>query len=253
MTTYEVLDASKHKSIKIHKNAGVEFAKTQHLISVRVTEVDKAISSFPVFFFRNHQTGKLSIAVMTSFKPSNNLFVKDNEWDACYMPSTIATHPFYVTSDDNSDSGYALTINTQSPLVNTEEGNVLFGENGKASSYLNQVKSKIDAELKNEMVTREFLQTIDDLNLTMPIDLEMEFADGTSETISGLHTVAEEKLRLLEDELLCKLNKQGYLIPLHGALMSLFQVNGLIKRNNSKFNHTAIKNIHLRLQQNNSV
>lgn len=250
MTIYEPLDANKHKSIKIHPDAGVEFARTQHLISLRVTEIDKAISDFPVMFFRNHQTGKLSIAMMTSFKPGDNLFVEGNVWDALFMPGSLKTHPFHVISNNDSDESYSLTINVESPCLVAEGGNALFSDNGQPTPYLAQVKANMDEELNNELLTREFLETIDALGLTAPIDLEIELADGQSHTISGLQTVAEDKLRLIGQDVLLELHSKGYLFPLHAMLMSLFQINGLIRRNNKVLSHPAIKNVHLRLQGN---
>ena len=43
----------------------------------------------------------------------------------------------------------------------------------------------------------------------------------------------EDKLKALTAEQLAELNKNGYLVPMHATLVSVFQVNALIRRHNA--------------------
>ena len=77
-------------------------AKKQHVISLKVTEVSKAVSCFPVFLTRVTDKGDWAISAVTSFEVESNLFVKDNAWDASYLPTGMQTYPFFLM---NSPAG----------------------------------------------------------------------------------------------------------------------------------------------------
>lgn len=249
MTQFVELDPNSHGDLKLSSEAPILFAQAQHLMGLRVTEIDKAVSSFPVFFVRSAQTGALSLTALTSFRAGENLFIENREWCATYTPVAMRVYPFSLVPSAAAEKGYALAADLNSPALTAESGEPLYETNQTESLYLSKMKATLEAELKNEALTRQFLHDIDKLGLISPITIELHFEGGAVEIINGLCTLAEEKLNSLEAELLIALNKRGYLLPLHAALISLFQVNDLIKRFNRKSQDLKIENISLKLDR----
>ncbi|QEY14102.1 SapC family protein [Cellvibrio sp. KY-YJ-3] len=249
MTQLVELDPNIHGDLKLSCAAPILFAQAQHLMGVRVTEIDKAVSSFPVFFVRSAQTGTLSLTALTSFRAGENLFIENQKWRATYTPVEMKIYPFSLVPSANAEKGYALAADLNSLALQTESGEPLYEANKTESLYLSKIKATLEAEIKNEALTRQFLQEIDRLGLISPIVIELHFEGGAVEIINGLCTVAEEKLNSLADDLLMALNKKGYLLPLHAALISLFQVNDLINRFNRKCQGLKIENINLKLDR----
>ena len=62
--------------------------------------------------------------------------------------------------------------------------------------------------------------------------MKVSYANGQVNSITGLHTVDERKLNDLSDKDFSKLRKTGFLGPIYGMILSVFQLNELMKRHN---------------------
>ena len=77
-----------------------------------------------------------------------------------------------------------------------------------------------------------FLNSLEEHGLLKPLDLSVDYQNGENSKITGLHTIDEDKLKLLTGDQLKTLNDQGYLTPIYALLISLSQVNQLITKHN---------------------
>jgi len=236
---------SEHRDIRINHGAAISHVASQHLINLQVTEVDKAISNFPVFFTRNSHTGQWAISAMASFTLGNNLFVVQGQWDAIYTPTSIQTYPLFLISSENSEKGYSVALDIRYQGITNREGEPLFESDGKASLHLLRITVMLESDVRNELLTRQFMKELSELGIIKPIDLNVLYKDGSVETIKGLHTADEDKLQTLGSEKLQELNSHGYLVPIYASLMSIYQLNGLIRRHNSFPSNKAIDKISL--------
>jgi hypothetical protein len=64
------------------------------------------------------------------------------------------------------------------------------------------------------------------------MDVLVHHVDESVTTLTGLHTVNEDKLQGLTEQEFENLRGLGYLAPLYGMLMSMYQLNALIRRHN---------------------
>ncbi|MFK8032171.1 MAG: SapC family protein [Gammaproteobacteria bacterium] len=231
MTSMTLLDSVKHADMHLLPGGGVTFAGKQHILPIRAEEISKAVCDFPVFMTRNTNTGAWSFSLVASLMVENNLFVEDSKWTATYVPQVIETHPFYLTPTDQDDQ-YALAIDESSDALSRSEGEALFDENGKSSPWLESLTKKMQSQLQSNQQTLLFIKAIEDAELVKEIGVQVVFDDETVQTINGLHTIDEEKLQALDSETLTDFNKRGYLQPLNGMLLSVFQLNSLIRRHN---------------------
>ncbi|TQV69904.1 SapC family protein [Exilibacterium tricleocarpae] len=241
------LTSGKHGKLKVVDNCAVAFAARQHVMNLRVAEIGKAVSSFPVFFTKNTRTGDWALSAVTSFEQGVNLFVENDKWTATYQPTGIQTYPLFLMRSPKDKNGYTVGIDATSQAFSEQQGEALFDDRGKASLYLSRVTVLLEADIKNDIQTYQFMQKLEELNLFKSIDIQVHYEDGSVQTLKGLHTLDEDKLQSLQNEQLSELNKTGYLIPMHAVLISIYQLNALIKKHNVVERFTKVKKIKLEL------
>lgn len=243
------LSNTQHQAIKINPNAGVEYAKTQHLVNLRANEVAKSACDLPIFLARNAHNGSHTISGLTSFSAGQSLFVSNNQWQALYTPVCMQTQPLYLLTREANSSDYFIAIDEQSSAVNTQQGESLFDAKGNPSLYLTAQQKLLESDLKNDYQTYQFTQEIARLGLIKNIDIVLQFEQGEAQTIQGLSTVDEDKLQTLDSDTIANLHKQGYLSVINSMLISLFQLNALVKRHNQHPELMPLKQIKLELSR----
>ena len=102
------------------------------------------------------------------------------------------------------------------------------------------------------MQSHQFCQKLDAMNLIRSIDLIVQFDDDTMQTVQGLSSINEDQLQSLSEEHLYELHKLGYLIPIHSMLISIYQLNEVIRRNNTREGMENIKNIKIEVARDRS-
>lgn len=226
------LSNEKHRDLCVVDNAINIFAAKQHVIRVQATEVGKAVADFPVMFNRNPHTGNWAISAVTSIEADGNLFVKDGEWTAAYRPISLESHPLYLLNAPGTKEGYAVGIFEEGDDFSRESGERLFDDEGKPSDYLSKMTTLLEDGIEEEVRSQTFIKTLDDLGLLRAIDIHVYYQDETVKTITGLMVVDEDKLKDLTAEQLADFNQKGYLVPMHATLVSVFQLNALVRRHN---------------------
>jgi hypothetical protein len=228
------LSSTQHKGLKVRVNCGVEVAATQQIVKLRVNEVGRAAGGFPIFFTRNAQDGGLVLSALTSFENRQNMFVKDGQWQSTYQPSAIQTFPFFLMRSASDENSYTIGIDEKSPVFSKQNGELIFEENGKASMQLSRAKVLLEADIQNDIHTFAFGKELEKLALLKSIDLVVQYQDGTNQNITGLITIDEDKMNVLSPEQLHGLNQQGYLVQIHAMLISIYQLNLIIQKQNSR-------------------
>jgi hypothetical protein len=198
-----------------------------------VNEVGRAAGNFPIFFTRSAQDGALVLSALTSFESQQNMFVKDGQWQSTYQPSAIKTFPFFLMRSKSDAKSYTIGIDEKNQVFSREHGELLFEENGKASMQLSRAKVLLEADIQNDIHTFQFGKELEQMGLLKSIDLVVQYQDGTNQSITGLITIDEDKINALSAEQLHGLNQQGYLVQIHALLISIYQLNSIIQKQNS--------------------
>ena len=227
------LSSTQHQGLKVRVNCGVEVAATQQIVKLRVNEVGRAAGNFPIFFTRSAQDGALVLSALTSFESQQNMFVKDGQWQSTYQPSAIKTFPFFLMRSKSDAKSYTIGIDEKNQVFSKEHGELLFEENGKASMQLSRAKVLLEADIQNDIHTIQFGKELEQMGLLKSIDLVVQYQDGTNQSITGLITIDEDKINALSAEQLHGLNQQGYLVQIHALLISIYQLNSIIQKQNS--------------------
>ena len=231
------LHQSQHAHLKVRDNSALKRVSDQHMIGLKVTEVAQAQSEFPVFFTQTQgsaDSGETTwgLSAITGLEVNHNLFVQNQQWDAIYVPTAMRTYPLFLMPAPEGKEGYSVGISPDDDSFTEQEGEALFNEDGAPSDYLNRVTTLLQAEIKNEVLTYQFVKALDDLKLIRPVNAVITFEDGSKHTLRGLSSINEEKLIELSHEAQLTLVKRGFLAPIYGMLFSMYQLHSLVKRHN---------------------
>ncbi|MFT6776841.1 MAG: hypothetical protein ACJAV1_000753 [Paraglaciecola sp.] len=232
MTKLVELSSTLHAQLKVLPDCETAFAETQQIMRLRVSETSKAATNFPVFFTRNSHDGNWVLSALTSFESNQCLFVKQGKWLATYQPTVLQTYPLFLMQSPKNIESYTIGVFEQSSAFSEHSGEDLFDDKGKASLYLSRIKTLLEADIKNDIQTYQFGKKLEQLGLLKAIDLLVHHEDGSVQTLSGLNTIDEDKLQALSAEQLHELNQQGYLVQIHAMLISIYQLNLLIRKHN---------------------
>ena len=241
------LNSEAHRDLKVVEECVFDVAARQHVINIRANEIAHAVTAFPMFFTRDPGTGAFTVSIMTSFESGANLFVQAGGWDATFSPSAMTTYPLFLVKSESTEQGYAVGFDEQSPAFSKDDGRRLFEDSGQPSLYLDEMTKALQAGAESDIQTRYFIEKLEELELFKPIDVLVSYADGKVQKIQGLHTVDEERLQEFPDDRLLELQKSGYLLPLHAMLMSTFQLNALIRRQNQSSDRELVTGVKLQV------
>jgi hypothetical protein len=227
MTQIVLLDKAAHRSLKVDGRASAAYGDDRHFVQVTVNEFPLLVVHYPLFFSKNADTGELYCGVMLGFKEGENLFLQEWEEREFYRPLILQRGPFYA-------QGPELAIDLDHPRVGAESGKSLFTEYGQPTRYLQSIIWAFQ-DLKPGIETSKFfVARLLELNLIEPVDIDVEFEDGSTHKCVGLYTVNQETLSRLPDEVVVELFRRGYLRLIHMMIVSLKQFPVLARKRNGR-------------------
>ncbi|MDC0603016.1 SapC family protein [Aliiglaciecola sp.] len=238
MSKLVALNPLRHRQLKVDTQKAEEYGADLHMIPVVVNEFAKLVAQFPILFTKNADTGQFSCVALTGFEEGENLFWNDAQFDSVYIPLTVRRQPFFVSQDEQAEQDYVMCINEQSRCVSKTQGQSLFDENGQATDYLAQAQNCLSQLVAGEQQTHDYIHTLSELNVLVPLSLEFTFVDGQSRKIQGLYSIDEDKIKQLSGDTLESLNQSGVLQLIYTQLASLAHIYVLLNQKNKRLNTT---------------
>jgi hypothetical protein len=227
MTQIVLLDKQAHRSLKVDGRASAAYGDDRHFVQVTVNEFPLLVVHYPLFFSKNANTGEFYCGVMLGFTQGENLFLQEWEEREFYRPLILQRGPFYA-------QGPELAIDLDHPRVGAESGKSLFTEYGQPTRYLQSIIWAFQ-DLKPGIETSKFfVARLLELSLIEPLDIDVEFEDGSTHKCVGLYTVNQETLSRLPDEVVVELFRRGYLRLIHMMIASLKQFPILAAKKNGR-------------------
>ncbi|MBB5211902.1 SapC family protein [Microbulbifer hydrolyticus] len=233
MTRLVALNSEHHRELRIDTGKIERQGANLRMVPVMPGEFLKLAIDYPIVLTKNAETGQFVCVALFGFADGENLYWQDGRWDSLYTPLNIARQPFFVGSGD--DGQPMVCVDAHSPCACSEgAGERLFDEDGKATAYLQKIQGMLAQLLDGEKQSAEFVQQLQQLELIIPMHLEVTFADGKAQRVEGLYTVDEKKLQALAGEPLQQLHVSGDLARIHTMLTSLGHIYALIERRNRR-------------------
>jgi hypothetical protein len=239
MVNHVMLNNIAHKNIRVITDRAEKYGDNVMFTTTFPLEFRRIQAYYPIFFYKDNQTGKFYSVALFGFKEKENLFLTEKGWDASYIPLTIERHPFLIGFQQHQEEGVmkkqrVIHIDLDNPRVNEVEGEELFLEYGGKTSYLEKVVSLLEAIHDGYENSEGFIAKLIEFDLLESFLLDVQLKDGSNNQMHGFYTINEDKLAGLKGDSLEKLNREGYLQPIYMVLASHSNIRTLIDRKNER-------------------
>ena len=231
--TLAMLDPTKHSHLKVNTK---HFNCTQNQVnitSVIVNELSTVIHEYPIFITKNNTSGEFQLSAVLGFSSGENLYLKGESWQANYLPLDILRRPFQlVAPEENSKSGGHIAIDTASPQLQEQTGELLFDNTGKPTAYLERIQKTFSQLLNGAQQTKNILKKAEEFGLIEPITLNIELNDKEATTLNGLYSFNQKAITALTGDALQACHENSVLQVCHLVLSSGIHLEKLIKWKN---------------------
>ncbi len=237
MAKFVMLNQQQHADLKVIDERSAAYGDNVMYAMTFPFEFRNIQGSYPIFFQKNAETGAFFPIALFGFQEGENLFLDDSGWRAAYIPLMIRRQPFVIgfqkdeTVEEKKKA--VITIDMDSPRVNTEAGHALF-EHGGMSEYLSQMAANLEMINAAHEHKDKFTQTITELELIESFTLDIPLKDGSKNQLLGLYTINEDKVQDLTGEQMQQLNGQGFLMPLYMIMASHSCIRTLVDKKNEQ-------------------
>lgn len=227
------LDRERHRQLRWdtrHNTAAV--AASMNAFFVTAAEFGDASKEYPILFLSagNDATGKLQVAPVAVFgvQPGQNLFWRDNRWDAYYLPAVLRAYPFTMAKVD--EDNYAVCIDAACTGFSSVEGERLFTDAGEPTPLLESLHKFVqDIEIEVER-TRRAGQRLVELNLLQPKRFDATLPTGEPLVVDGFLALDEARFAALSEAEIVELQRSGLLSLIYAHRSSLTNMRRLLER-----------------------
>ena len=238
MTNHAMLDNVNHADLRV--NAVYEPGHGFDANSARVypVEIPQLQMEYPIFFIKSSETGHFEAIALLGFSEGENLYLKNGQWDAAYIPMTISRQPFLIGFQEQVHDGMpqsvpVVHIDLDHPSVSNTDGEPVFLTHGGEAPLLERASSILMTIHESQEASTSLSKILVGLELIESVGVQIEFRDGSKHNLSGLYTINEEKLSELSAEGLDALHRQGHLQTVYMVLASMPNMARLIDRKNA--------------------
>lgn len=237
MPNHQLLDNITHKDLKINRRFSRRCGYDYNVARVFPAELSVAQREYPLFFLKDPQTGDFETVAMLGFAGGENLYLGDNEWQARYIPLSMQRQPFLIGFQEQEVEGVptqmpVVHVDMDHPSVSQTEGIPVFLPQGGESPFLEHINSVLHAISEGHEASTAFSQVLVGLELIESLTISVEFKDGSKQSLAGLYTINEDRLRGLGGDALATLNQKRYLQNVYMMLASLPCLEQLIETKN---------------------
>jgi len=244
MANHVLLNNVDHKDLKVITSRSADYGDNVMYAITFPAEFGNLQAEYPIFFHKDHETGKFHAVAMFGFEPNENLYLNDEGWGAYYIPLTIQQQPFLIGFQNRLEDGVpkeqtVIHVDMDNPRISTTEGESVFLPHGGISEYLERINSILHAIREGLAQNQEFMEALIELELLESFTLDVELDDGSQHRLVGFYTINEDRLNELDGEALARLNEKRFLQPVYMAVASVANIRKLIDFRNARLKENA--------------
>ena len=222
------VNRERHARSKIREITGFGFASSFHIAYLTMHEFARAAAVYPIVFVEDKEKDAFRPVTLLGLDAGENLFVGEaGKWEASYIPAIIRRYPFAL-ANTGTEGQFTICIDEGSDLVSETEGSALFDEKGEPTQVIENVKRYLSELQQMDQITLEFAKTMAELNMFTPLQVRVREGDH-EKNIAGCWVVNEERLNKLSNDKFLELRVKRYLPAIYAQLMSLAQIERLMK------------------------
>lgn len=222
------LDRDSHARLRV-RGGGFGHAARTNSSPLLGAEIVPASRSFPILFV-DIGGGQLFPIALLGLRAGQNLFVDaDGGWeDGRHIPAFVRRYPFVLSGD------MTVCIDEHFPGFSTESGEPLFLPDGTNTPLLDHAISFLQGFHEAVAQTDAFVARLNDLDLLMPVTLNVVPEAGEPYRLDGLRMVDGERLGALDGAAVLRLFRAGEMAWIHAHLASLAGIEDLNRRSNAR-------------------
>jgi hypothetical protein len=238
MTKLAVLNNVDHKDLKINTSRSAELGDAYMCVPTFPKEFRSVQAHYPIVFGKNAQSEEYTPLVLLGLQENENLFLRDGEWDARYLPLCAEAKPFLIGPGQNNpaddEQQWVIHVDMDSPKLGAASGVSLFKEFGGNSDYLDRVREVLQAIHEGIAEVKPFTDLLEKYELLEPFSAETQLINRQTCRLEGFYTINEERLANLPAEDISHLHSSGFLFDIHMQLASLSHLADLFDRKNAQ-------------------
>jgi hypothetical protein len=205
------------------------FAARTNAVPIASGEFAEIARDYPIVFVGG-ETGPINVAALVGLRQDENLMVDgQGRWaSGCYIPAFARRYPF-ILARTGADQPLTVCVDEVYKGLSVEVGEPLFDAMGIETPLMKRVLDFLRSFHAESEQTMQFAQRLRDLGLLVPKVIQID-RGGHKQTLQGLWTVDEARLRDIADERVVELFRAGHLGWIHSHLLSLGSLARLVAR-----------------------
>lgn len=226
MATSVPFSSRDHAGLKLRPLEDLKDFRNQCLIPVYALEIGTVASRYPIVISRQDSdlSYRLSILCSLGEKLSNTWIAPNGKWRGSYVPAYFRQKPFNLLLSDEDQR--VVCIDTDSTQLGTEGSPLV--EGGEPTELLEKTIAFLDQLFDSDKVARKALDLLNDLELIVPLEIQVKADGSDTSSMSGIFRIDEEKLNQCDDESWLKLKNAGAIPIIYGQLLSLGNIQKMV-------------------------
>jgi hypothetical protein len=216
-----------HKDLRVITTHSAKYGDDVMVAYSFASEFRNLQAHYPIVFFKGEDGTRFSAGALLGFEEGENLFLKDDTWDATYVPLAMQHRPFLI---GQSGGEMVMHVDLDHPRISRTEGEPVFLEYGGSSEFVERMGSTLRAIHEGLQTAPAFSAALLEHKLLESFVFDITLANGSQHRLSGFYTINEERLNALDGATLESLNKAGYLQPIYMVIASLSNLRALAER-----------------------
>jgi hypothetical protein len=222
------VSAARHRECSV-ESSGYAFSRSVNAVPLMAVEFAAAAAEYAIVFAGSGDV--VMPSVILGMRGQENAYLDaTGGWNAKYIPAFIRRYPF-VFSSSNDAQTFTLCIDEAFAGFNREgRGQALFGEDGKPTTYVQNVLKFLQEYQAQFQRTRAFCEKLRQLELLEPMQASVSLESGEHLSLTGFMAVERKRLKALSGETLAELAKSDELELLYLHLQSMRNFTGVKDR-----------------------
>lgn len=203
----EALGKSRHRQLRFKPLRGYGFAAQTDRVALSLEEVGEASKHYPVLF--SPKGAPVPVALL-GIGGRNFQIMKNGAWrPATYLPALVRAYPFGLGKTGKAGS-FAVVIDRAAECFGEEEGEPLFGADGKAGPHLQKVEQFLRAQHSGLLVGEPLVEALDRSGVLVPVVIRPK-DDPAYKGAPAFRMIDRKKLGDLPDETMLAWARNGLL------------------------------------------
>lgn len=221
MGALDYLDPHRHGALRLD----IANAATRNFVQLVASEFLAAAHDYPILFTKHAETGAFYAGAVMGLAPGENLLADAGVLPG-YRPADLVRQGFYV-----ADQGVAFD---PADPVFARAGEALFDASGNPAEPLRRVQHAMQLLHHGLPETDAIIARFVALRLIEPIDVTLDFDDGSRLRLEGLYSISLDALHALPDAAALDLFRRGDLQIAYAQTGSVQHLRRLARLRNDR-------------------